>query len=157
MSSLFRLLWFNILICANTEERRFRVKLDEFSVRYKVRDLIEHIDFRITHINNRSYVNGEMALKCVVRDIDMHTTMDFWKTNNQNKIKLYDVRLDACKFLRTAHRNALFNIYVKSFRKHTNADLNCPLKTVRPTNRRVLPNGTMWIIIKYFNRTTTTA
>ncbi|KAH8246579.1 hypothetical protein KR032_008879, partial [Drosophila birchii] len=129
MSPLFRLLWFNLFICVNTEERNFRVKLDEFSVRYKVRDLIEHIDFRIAQINNRSYVNGEMALKSVVKEIDMHTTMDFWKANNQKKIKLYDVRLDACEFLRTAHRNGLFNIYVKSFRKHTKADLNCPLKT----------------------------
>ncbi|KAH8340561.1 hypothetical protein KR059_001214, partial [Drosophila kikkawai] len=143
MSPLFRLLWFNLFICVNTEERGFRVKLDEFSVRYKVRDLIEHIDFRIAQINNRSYVNGEMALKCVVRDIDMHTTMDFWKANNQNKIKLYDVRLDACEFLRTAHRNGLFNIYVKSFRKHTKADLNCPLKTVSPRHTFIYRNGTV--------------
>ncbi|KAH8263870.1 hypothetical protein KR038_008397, partial [Drosophila bunnanda] len=127
MSPLFHLLWLNLFNCVNTEERIFRVKLHEFSVWYKVRALIEHKDFRIAQINNRSYVNGKMTLKCVVRNIDMHTTMDFWKASNQNKIKLHDV-LDFFAFLRTAHRNGLFNIYVKSFRKHTKAVLKTNYK-----------------------------
>ncbi|XP_044251180.1 uncharacterized protein [Drosophila takahashii] len=126
--ALFWILWSSNHIGLKCEERKFRINLDEFSVKYKVRDLIENIDFRIVHLNNRSYVNGEMKLKSDVEDILMHTTMDFWKSSNKKKLKLYDGRMDACQFLKTAHRNGLFNIYVKSFRKHVNANLACPLK-----------------------------
>ncbi|EDW88325.1 uncharacterized protein LOC6527523 [Drosophila yakuba] len=127
-STLFWLLWFSSHICLKCEERNFRIKMDEFSVKYKVRDLIQHIDFRIVNLNNRSYVNGEMIVKSDVEDIIMHTSMDFWKRSNQKKIKLYDGRLDACQFLKTSHRNGLFKIYVKSFKKHVHGNLTCPLR-----------------------------
>ncbi|KAH8353110.1 hypothetical protein KR084_008987 [Drosophila pseudotakahashii] len=128
--ALFWILWFSNHIGLKCEERKFRINLDEFSIKYKIRDLFENIDFRLVHLNNRSYVNGEIKLKSDVEDIIMHTTMDFWKTSNKKKRKLYEGRLDACQFLKTAHRNGLFNIYVKSFRKHINANLACPLKMV---------------------------
>ncbi|KAH8412550.1 hypothetical protein KR009_002938, partial [Drosophila setifemur] len=128
MNTLFWIFWINNFLSVKTQDRNFRIKLDEFSVRYKDSGLIEHVDFRISKLDNRSYVNGEMKLYGDVPDIDMRTTMDFWKVNNSKKFKLYNVRLDACRFLKTFHRNSLFNIYVKSFKKHTNADLICPLK-----------------------------
>nr|XP_016932685.1 uncharacterized protein LOC108011629 [Drosophila suzukii] len=161
--ALFWILWFNNHICLKSEERIFKIKIDEFSVKYKLRDLIDNIDFRIIHLNNRSYVNGEMMLKSDVKDILMHTAMDFWKSSNKKKLKLYDGRLDACQFLRTAHKNGLFNIYVKSFRKHTNANLACPLKmnysyTLRNWHMDekdlppFVPFGTFRTITEYFTQ-----
>ncbi|XP_017105293.2 uncharacterized protein [Drosophila bipectinata] len=129
MNTLFWILWFGIIIQVTSSERTFRVKLTEFSVKYRDTNIVRNADFRITLMNNRTYVNGEMSLKSDVPEIDLRTTMDFWKHNNtKRKFKLYDVRVDACLFLRTVHRNSLFNIYVKSFKKHTNANLVCPLK-----------------------------
>ncbi|XP_016961628.1 uncharacterized protein LOC108032329 [Drosophila biarmipes] len=161
--TLFWILWFNNHICLKCQERNFRIKLEEFSVKYRVRDLIEHIDFRIVHLNNRSFVNGEMILKSDVEDILMHTAMDFWKASNKKKLKLYDGRMDACKFLRTSHRFGLFNIYVKSFRKHTNANFSCPLKmnySYTLTNWHMderdlppfVPFGTFRTITEYFTQ-----
>ncbi|XP_017067921.2 uncharacterized protein LOC108105718 [Drosophila eugracilis] len=162
-NTLFWILWFSNHICLKSEERGFRVKLNEFSIKYKSRDFIEHVDFRLVHINNRSYVNGEMMLKTDVDDILLHTTMDFSKTNNNKKIKLYDGRFDACQFLKTAHRNGLFNIYVKSFRKHINSNFTCPLKmnyTYRLTNWNLdekdlppfVPFGTFRTVTEYFTQ-----
>ncbi|EDV33189.1 uncharacterized protein Dana_GF20037 [Drosophila ananassae] len=129
MTTLLWILWFFTINQITSSERSFRVKLTEFSVKYKDTSVVRNAGFRITELNNRSYVNGELSFKSDVPEIDMRTTMDFWKHNNtKRKFKLYDVRVDACLFLRTVHRNSLFNIYVKSFKKHTNANLVCPLK-----------------------------
>ncbi|XP_052854179.1 uncharacterized protein LOC128263276 [Drosophila gunungcola] len=122
-------LWITFHSCVNCEERNFRIRMDEFSVKYRLRDLIDYIDFRIVNINNRTYVDGGMILKSDVEELVMHTSMDYWQASNKKKMKLYDGRLDACLFLRTAHRFGLFQIYVKSFKKHTNANLACPLKS----------------------------
>lgn len=132
MNTLFCILWLATIYQVTSSDRNFRVRLTDFSVKYKDTSVIRNVGFRITEVDNRTYVNGEMSLKSDVPVIDMRTTMDFWKNNNmKRKFKLYDVRLDACLFLRTVHRNSLFNIYVKSFKKHTNANLVCPLKKVR--------------------------
>ncbi|KAH8340560.1 hypothetical protein KR059_001212 [Drosophila kikkawai] len=113
---------------ASTDERNFRIHFEEFAIKYKVPDLFAKMDCRLYHINNRSYVNAEMILKRNVGDINVRASMEFWKPNSQKKLKLYDVRVDGCSFLRSVHKNKLFNIYVKSFKKHANVNLACPLK-----------------------------
>ncbi|KAH8246583.1 hypothetical protein KR032_008885 [Drosophila birchii] len=119
---------------ASTDERNFRIHFDEFAIKYKVPDLFAKMDCSLQHINNRSYVNAEMILKRNIGDINVRASMEFWKPNNtQQKLKLYDVRVDGCSFLRSVHKNKLFNIYVKSFKKHANVNLVCPLKAVSYT------------------------
>ncbi|KAH8266600.1 hypothetical protein KR018_002932, partial [Drosophila ironensis] len=129
MNTLLCTLCLNFVLRVMTQDRHFRVKLNEFSVKFKNPEVIRNADFRLSQLENRSIVNGEMSFKSDIMDISLRTTMDFWKINNtQKKFKLYDIHLDACLFLNTLHRNSLFNIYVKSFKKHTNAELVCPLK-----------------------------
>ncbi|XP_017132345.1 uncharacterized protein LOC108149358 [Drosophila elegans] len=113
---------------ANSDKRNFRIYFDEFAIKYKVTDIFEKVDCHLVQLNNRSYVNGEMILKRSVGDLNVRTIMDFWKPNTQIKTKLYDVRLDGCNLLRSLHKNKLFNLYVKSFKKHSNVILLCPFK-----------------------------
>lgn len=115
---------------ASADDRNFRIHFDEFAIKYKVPDLFERMDCRLLHVNNRSYVNAEMILKRNVGDINVRASMEFWKSNSKPKVKLYDVQVDGCSFLRSIHKNKLFNIYVKSFKKHANTNLVCPLKAV---------------------------
>ncbi|XP_034667628.1 uncharacterized protein LOC117901105 [Drosophila subobscura] len=103
------------------------VHFDEFVLTYWKPDIFERADCQLFQKDNRSYVNGEFVFKRNVGEFSVRTAMDFWKPNNQ-KMKIYDVRFDGCLLLRTAHKNRLFNIYVKSFRKHANANLICPFK-----------------------------
>ncbi|KAH8412737.1 hypothetical protein KR009_005033 [Drosophila setifemur] len=137
MSTLFWILWLSTIIPVMTQERHFRLRLDEFSIRFRDPGIFEYVDFRITQLDNRSYVNGEMLFKIDIPVVNVRTSMDFWKPNSQKKFKLYNVRLDACQFLKTFHRNSLLNIYANIFRKHTNADLMCPLKKVRNYDNNV--------------------
>ncbi|EDW37112.1 GL26066 [Drosophila persimilis] len=138
------------------------VYFDEFVIKYWMPDLFEKVECELFHIDNRSYVNGGFMLKRNVSEISVRTAMDFWKPNNQ-KMKIYDVRLDACLLLRTAHKNRLFNIYVKSFKKHTKANLICPFKanySYTFTNWQLetqdlpsfIPVGTFRTITEYFTQ-----
>ncbi|XP_020809340.1 uncharacterized protein LOC110185029 [Drosophila serrata] len=130
MNTLYMICGLYIFInIASTDERNFRVHFDEFAMKYMVPDVFEKMDCQLYYINNRSYVNAEMILKRNIGEINVRASMDFWKTNNrQKKVKLYDVQVDGCSFLRSVHKNKLFNIYVKSFKKHANVNLVCPLK-----------------------------
>ncbi|XP_022231911.2 uncharacterized protein LOC111080543 [Drosophila obscura] len=103
------------------------VYFDEFVVKYWTTDLFEKVDYKLFYMDNRSYVNAEFVLKRSIGDINVRTAMDFWKPNNQ-KLKIYDVQFDGCLLLKTAHKNRLFNVYLRSFKKHLNANLTCPMK-----------------------------
>ncbi|KAH8263844.1 hypothetical protein KR038_002016 [Drosophila bunnanda] len=129
MNTLYLICGLHIFInIASTDERNFRIHFDEFVIKYKMPGLFAKMDCQLYQLNNRSYVNGEMILQRSIGDIKVQASMEFWKPSSQKKLKLYDVRVDGCSFLRSVHTNKLFNIYVKSFKKHANVDLICPLK-----------------------------
>ncbi|XP_050741560.1 uncharacterized protein LOC108032331 [Drosophila biarmipes] len=110
------------------ENRGIRVYFDDFVVKYKAPDIFVKMDSNLTQSNNRSYINLEVILKKDVNDINVRLSMEFWKPNAKAKMKLYDVRVDGCQLLRSIHQNKLFNVFVKSFKKHANVILMCPLK-----------------------------
>ncbi|XP_017068039.1 uncharacterized protein LOC108105811 [Drosophila eugracilis] len=124
------LLWglYVLMDLATSDERNFRINFNEFAIKYKMPDIFAKVNCQLNQLNNRSYVNGEMVLKRDVGDLNVRATMEFWKPKAQNKIKLYDVRVDGCVLLRSIHQNKLFNLYVKSFKKHANVILTCPFK-----------------------------
>ncbi|SPP85794.1 Hypothetical predicted protein [Drosophila guanche] len=117
--------WFLVINDAMTEQRNFRVILDEISVSDRDPDLMEKLELQLYQRNNRSYVDAQIIFKRNFKDMSARTALDFWK-GRQKKIRLYDVRLDACLFLDVSHKNRLFNIYAKALRKYSN--LSCPFK-----------------------------
>ncbi|KAH8328519.1 hypothetical protein KR067_010360 [Drosophila pandora] len=111
------------------DERKFRIYFEEFTIKYKDPDLFEKLESTLTQRDNRSFVNAEMILTRNVTDVGVHTSMDFWKPNTHQKKKMYDIRVDACPILRRVQNNKFFNLYIKSFKRHVNFNLACPLKS----------------------------
>jgi len=116
---------------ASSDKRSFRIYFDELSIKYKVPNIFEKMDSTLVQLNNRSYINAEIILKSDISDLNVRAIMEFWKPNAQTNMELYDVRVDGCNLLRNINKNKLFNFYVKSFKKHANVILKCPLKAVR--------------------------
>ncbi|XP_002132310.3 uncharacterized protein [Drosophila pseudoobscura] len=117
--------WFLIINGVRTEPRNFRLVLDDIIVSDRDPDLMEKLEVQLSQRNNRSYVDAQIIFKRNFKDMSARTALDFWKSSN-TKMRLYDVRLDACLFLDVSHKNRLFNIYAKALRNYSN--LSCPFK-----------------------------
>lgn len=112
------------------DERKFRIYFEEFTIKYKDPELFEKLESTLMQRDNRSFVTAEMILTRNVTDVGVHTAMDFWKPNSHQKKKMYDIRVDVCPILRKVQNNKFFNLYIKSFKRHVNFNLACPLKSV---------------------------
>ncbi|XP_043640840.1 uncharacterized protein LOC122611660 [Drosophila teissieri] len=128
MKTLYFLCALYLLMDLAKGQNRLRILFDEFVIKYKAPDVFEKMDCYLFQASNRSYVNAEMILKKEVADLNVRSSMEFWKPNAKTKLKLYDVRVDGCLVLRTMNKNKLFYIFVKSFKKHANVILTCPFK-----------------------------
>ncbi|KAH8273898.1 hypothetical protein KR044_002958, partial [Drosophila immigrans] len=125
MAVCYRLLL--ILVIVSSEKRKFQLIFDGVEIKSWAPDLIDEINSTLVQINNRSIINGYLILKRNVDKLDVNTTMDFWKVNNERR-RLYSLQMDACRFLTMIHKNNLLSIFSKSFKKHTDSSLKCPLR-----------------------------
>lgn len=118
-----------VVFVVASEKRNFRFVFDAVVVKHWAPDLVEELNFTMTQLNNRSLISGHLILKRNIDSLYVNTTMDFWK-DGKEKRRLYNLQMDACHFLTMVHKNRLLNIFAKSFQKHTNGKLICPLKAV---------------------------
>ncbi|XP_017067925.2 uncharacterized protein LOC108105721 [Drosophila eugracilis] len=117
-----------IFTCVRSEERNFRVIIDQVNITNVDRDVYENVECKVHQINNRTYIDSSHMFKHKVEDLRVHAAMDFWKLNSKQKMKLYDVELDGCYILENANKNRLFNMYVKSLKKHSTVKFKCPFQ-----------------------------
>ncbi|KAH8415113.1 hypothetical protein KR215_003647 [Drosophila sulfurigaster] len=125
MAVWYRLLFF--LIIVSSEKRRFHLIFDVVDIKSWAPDLIDEINSTLVQINNRSVINAYLILKRNVDKLDVNTVLDFWNVNYERR-RLYNLTMDACRFLTMIHKNNLFAIFSKSFKKHTDGSLKCPLR-----------------------------
>ncbi|XP_016978109.1 uncharacterized protein LOC108043809 [Drosophila rhopaloa] len=125
MRTWFWIRWLLIFKCVSTAQRNFRIFYDDVNVKIFDMDRVEKFGCQVLQMNNRSYTNCQVRLRHNIIKLTVRTALDFFKQNGQS-MKLYDVRLDACRFMDTVHKNRMFNIYAKSLKKLSN--LKCPLK-----------------------------
>lgn len=121
-------LWF--LVCLGfsiaAHHRSFRFEVNNFYIRPTVRDIFESINWTQP---NRSTLSIAWILKRQIDQMDLETSLDIIKSDKQ-KMRLYHIRLDACKFLTTIHKNRIFTLLAKSVNRGSNEHLKCPLKPV---------------------------
>ncbi|KAH8404829.1 hypothetical protein KR222_004930 [Zaprionus bogoriensis] len=131
MAAWGRILFFFVIAetVGASEKRNFRFVFDTVNINHWVPDIVDALNHTITQLNNRSYVSGYLILKRNIDNLYVNTTMDFWKGGTEKR-RLYNLYMDACQFLSMVHKNLLLNIFSKSFKKHTNGILTCPLKAV---------------------------
>ncbi|EDW13448.1 uncharacterized protein LOC6578084 [Drosophila mojavensis] len=119
-------LWF--LVCLGfsiaAHHRSFRFEVNNFYIRPTVRDIFESINWTQP---NRSTLSIAWILKRQIDQMDLETSLDIIKSDKQ-KMRLYHIRLDACKFLTTIHKNRIFTLLAKSVNRGSNEHLKCPLK-----------------------------
>jgi len=122
--------FFLILKCMKSEDRNFRVIVDQVNITNLDRDVYEKFDCEVYHVNNRTYMTSSHTFTRTVDEISVHAALDFYKLNSKQKMKLYDVEFDGCYILEHANKNRLFNMYVKNLKKHSNVKFQCPFKAV---------------------------
>ncbi|EDW76081.2 uncharacterized protein Dwil_GK19055 [Drosophila willistoni] len=111
------------------ESRNFRILFDQFEIKPKASgDIIKDISCQLMQIENRSYINVHLILLRNVDKVNARAYLDFWKSQTTNKIRLYNLNVDACLFLGTGHKNRLFSMFTKTFEQHLNAKFICPFK-----------------------------
>ncbi|XP_016936208.4 uncharacterized protein [Drosophila suzukii] len=120
--------FFLILKCMKSEDRNFRVIVDQVNITNLDRDVYEKFDCEVYHVNNRTYMTSSHTFTRTVDEISVHAALDFYKLNSKQKMKLYDVEFDGCYILEHANKNRLFNMYVKNLKKHSNVKFQCPFK-----------------------------
>ncbi|EDW76082.1 uncharacterized protein Dwil_GK19056 [Drosophila willistoni] len=108
-------------------ERNYRIIFDDVNIQHWAPDLVEDFKYQLIQMNNRSYVSGHLILRKSIERIDVRTRLQLAKPYGK-KIKLYDVRLEGCQFLKTVQSNRLLNVFATTFKKHTNQNLTCPFK-----------------------------
>ncbi|XP_022231910.2 uncharacterized protein LOC111080542 [Drosophila obscura] len=123
--SLFWICCWCILPNDGRTERNFEIALDEISVTNLDPELMENLEFQLTQINNRSYIDAQMTLKHNLKEWNVRNTLEFWKPNKQ-KIKVYDVQFEGCSILEAGTKSRLLKIFAKGIRKHSN--LSCPFQ-----------------------------
>ncbi|XP_052854174.1 uncharacterized protein LOC128263272 [Drosophila gunungcola] len=128
MKLWFWICCFLILKCMRTEERNFRLFIDQVNITHVDPEVYESFDCKVFQFNNRSYLDSSHTFKYTVSDLKVHAVLDFWKLKSRQKMTLFDVRLDACYLLDNASKNKLFNIYIKNLRKHANTKFKCPFQ-----------------------------
>ncbi|XP_030079093.1 uncharacterized protein LOC115482927 [Drosophila hydei] len=120
--------WLWILIClglsTSAEQRSFRFVIKEFYIKPTVPDVMESVNWTMP---NRSTISIALILKREIDKMDLETSLDVIRTGKQI-MRLYQIRLDACQFLTTIHKNRIFNLFANSVNKGSNGYLRCPLK-----------------------------
>ncbi|XP_016978106.1 uncharacterized protein LOC108043807 [Drosophila rhopaloa] len=117
-----------IFQCLGTEERNFRVFIDQVNITHVDPDVYETFYCKVFQFNNRSYMDSGHIFKNTVSDLKVHAALDFWKVKSKQKMTLYDVRFDGCNFLENASKNRLFNVFGTSLKKHSNIKFKCPFQ-----------------------------
>jgi len=100
-----------------SEDRNFRVIVDQVNITNLDRDVYEKFDCEVYHVNNRTYMTSSHTFTRTVDEISVHAALDFYKLNSKQKMKLYDVEFDGCYILEHANKNRLFNMYVQKGRR----------------------------------------
>lgn len=111
------------------EERNFWIVLNQYSSKRVVKELFEDQNCILTQLRNRSYLDCNLILQRNVERVELEAQLDMLRPNNQ-MIRLYNIRLDACEFWTLVHNNPLVNILAKSFIKVIDKNLKCPLISV---------------------------
>lgn len=126
-SSVF-LLVFSLLAVVHTE-RTFRFFIDIFKFENADWKVFETLNSQLIQLNNRSFVSGSWMLHHSVSRFDVRAYIDLINTNNQKK-RIFEVRVDGCKFLTRDHKSFLFRVITKTIQKHASANLMCPMESV---------------------------
>ncbi|EDW63389.1 uncharacterized protein [Drosophila virilis] len=125
---MFVYLWI-ILVSAvvAAEKCKFRFIFDTVNVKHWAPELVEELHYSMIQVNNRSYISGNFILKRNISKMDVSSCMDFWNSHNK-KVRLFNLHTDTCSFLTMVHKNPIMSTFLKSLKKHTTADFQCPFK-----------------------------
>ncbi|XP_034473938.1 uncharacterized protein LOC117781297 [Drosophila innubila] len=126
-------LWFWFWLCISSglangklKERNFRFVIEKFQFKSASKLLFEDFNYKVTKFRNRSYLNCNFMIQRNVDQLDIDMQLDMLRPNSQI-LRLYKIRMDACQFLTTVHKNPLINILASRFMNVSNVNLTCPL------------------------------
>lgn len=133
-------LWFWFWLCilsglanGKLKERNFRFVIDTFKLKSASKGLFEDYNCKVTQSRNRSYLTCNFILQRNIDQVDIDMQLDMLRPNGQI-LRLYKIRMDACQFLTTVHKNPLFNILAARIMNVSNVNLKCPLISVSLIN-----------------------
>lgn len=127
-------LWFLIYLALSTltlkavatQQRNFRFIISDFYFKPTVAGFFESINWEL---RNYSSISAFLILERNIDELEMETSLDMLRPNKQ-LMRLYHMRLDACQFLTTIHKNRIFNLFAKSVNRGSKGLLKCPLIAV---------------------------
>ncbi|XP_017856893.1 PREDICTED: uncharacterized protein LOC108609682 [Drosophila arizonae] len=117
--------FFLLIGAVSTEKCKFQIIFDSVSCKKYAPELVEDMNCWKVHLNNRSSLSGNLILKVNTSQIYVTSKMDFWKTDN-TKVRLYNLRGDACAFLSNIQKNRFVNTLVRTIKEYSNGIFRCP-------------------------------
>lgn len=69
---------FYIFECVRSEERNYRIVVHKITTSNVDKDIFERIDFELSQIDNRSYLDGSVVFKQPGSDMMVNSVLDFW-------------------------------------------------------------------------------
>ncbi|KAH8240869.1 hypothetical protein KR026_006445, partial [Drosophila bipectinata] len=119
---------FYILKSVQAQERNYRIVIQKITFSNVDYEIFEKVDAELFQINNRSYLDGSAVFKQPGTNMMVNSVLDFWRNNNQH-IRVFDVRFSLCSFFDKSQRNKFFTNYSKAIKKFSTNEFKCPFKS----------------------------
>lgn len=135
--SIWQYFWLGLLILlpvGQTQERNFRIIIDEFVPKASAPNFIDKCGCNLKQINMRSYLSCYFRILHPINELQMDSSLDLLRPNKP-MVRLYNVHCDACEYLNMDHKNPLLIVFKKSISNAFNNTLKCPLK---PVNEEII-------------------
>ncbi|KAH8415115.1 hypothetical protein KR215_003645 [Drosophila sulfurigaster] len=114
-----------LLIVVVHSERNFQMYLENVTFQNSDQNVFENVFGELVQLKNRTYISGGFTLRRIVSKFAIKASIDLIKTHNQ-KLRLFNVDVDGCSILNKGTRNSLYDILLKTFRRHSANVLRCP-------------------------------
>lgn len=122
-------LLFFLCVDGKSEERKFRLIVEEFVPRIMAKDLFDDFSCEVTELRNRSYINCIMRLNRNIDQFELDTSLDMIRPNQQT-LRIYKVHFNGCQLFTTMFKVRMFHLLAESINGSVKDRLKCPLKEV---------------------------
>lgn len=125
MTMWIRLVFVFAVVLA-AENGRLKFVIETFDIKSLTKDVFEVLNYSVSQINNRSYINGHIIFQRYYNVIEFESTLDLFR-DHKEKMRLFRFKMDGCSYAKVTHKNLVQSLISRTFLKHTKGELGCPI------------------------------
>lgn len=128
MTMWIRLLLLIAVVLA-AENGKLKFVIETFEIKSLIKDVFEALNYSVSQLNNRSYINGHIMFRQYYNVIEFESSLDLYR-DHKEKMRLFRFKMDGCSYAKVTHKNLVQALISRAFLKHTKGELGCPIMPV---------------------------